>query len=322
MSPNGSQPTTTSTVAGSGAVAALPPKPGSGRGANRGKGLIAAGVAALLLVGGGVTWATTRSGGDKHVTIGTTEASEPYWGVFEQIAKKHGIDIKTVNFSDYTQANPSLQQGQLDANAFQHLLFLANYNVSNHADLKAVGATYVVPLSLYSKKYTKLSQLPANAQVAIPNDPTNQGRALLVLQRAGLLKLKAGGNALATPADVLSSKVKLVPVDAAQTVTSLPSVAAAVINNNFALDAKLDPKSALFADDPSSADSQPYINVIAVRASDVDNATDKELVQIYHDPAVVAAIKKQSRGTTAVVSKTPAQLNAILAQLEAQVKAK
>lgn len=318
MSTNQPQPTTP--AAASDGVAALPAKPGGS--GDRGKALIAAGVAALLVIGGGTAWATTRGGGDKHVTIGTTEASEPYWTVFVKVAKQHGIDIKTVNFSDYTQANPSLQQGQLDANAFQHLLFLANYNVSNHADLKAVGATYVVPLSLYSKKYTKVAQLPPNAQVAIPNDPTNQGRALLVLQQAGLLKLKNAGSALATPADVVSSKIKLVPVDAAQTVTSLPSVAAAIVNNNFALDANLDPKSALFTDDPNSPDSAPYINVIAVRASDVDNATDQELVKLYHDPAVVAAIKKQSKGTTVVVQKSAAQLNSILAGLEAQVRGK
>lgn len=304
----------------SGGSAALPPRLPQRRGGGNKKALIAGGVAVLLVIGAGSAWALSRGDDTKQVSIGTTEASQPYWAEFVKVAKDRGIDVKLVNFSDYTQADPALQQGQLDTNSFQHLQFLADFNVKNKTDLKAVGSTYIVPLSLYSKKYTSLSQLPANAQVAIPNDPTNQARALLVLQKAGLITLKNGGNSQSTPADVQTSKIKITPVDAAQTVTSLPSVGAAIVNNNFALDAKLDPSKALYKDNPTGSESDPYINVFAVRAADVDNSTYKELVSIYHDPKVLAALKAQTKNTAIVVNKTPAELNSILTKLEGQEK--
>ena len=303
-----------------GGTGASPVLPSRGGGGTK-KGLLAGGLALVLLAGAGTAYALTRGEDPKQVSIGTTEASEPYWGAFKDVAKKRGIDVRLVNFSDYTQANPALSQGQLDTNSFQHLLFLANWNVKNHGDLRPVGSTYIVPLSLYSKKHRSLAQLPPNAQVAIPNDPTNQARALLVLQQAGLLTLKSGAGALSTPTDIASSKIKVEPVDPAQTVTSLPSVDAAIVNNNFALDAKLDPNSALYKDDPSKPIAKPYTNVFAVRAKDVDDDTYKKLVEIYHDPAVVKALKDQTKGTAVVVDRPQAELQQQLDDLENTVKA-
>jgi D-methionine transport system substrate-binding protein len=256
------------------------------------------------------------------VKIGTTEASADYWPILIKLAAAQGIDIQTVNFGDYTQANPALSQGQLDLNLFQHLLYLASYNVSTNDTLTPIGSTVVVPLGVYSQKYGSLDQIPRGGQVTIPNDPTNQARALLVLQQAGLIKLTDGGNVLSTPADIdkAASKVTVTPVDAKQTVTSLPSVDAAVINNNFALDAKLDPSKALYNDDPSKPAAQPYINAFVSRAADKDNPTYLKIAALYHDPAVIKAVVDASEGTAVIVTKPEAELRTILSDLEQTVR--
>ena len=217
----------------------------------------------------------------------------------------------------------SLSQGQVDLNVFQHLLFLADYNVKNHDNLTAISATYVVPLNIYSKKYQQVSQLPAGVTVAIPNDATNQGRALLVLQKAGLLKLRNGGSALSTPADVIAnqSKVKVKAIDAAQTAASLDGVDAAVINNNFAADAGLDLNKVLYKDNATGKSADPYVNIIAAKAADKNNETYKKVAKLWSDPEVQKSIIKQSGGTAKVVSdRSQADLDKILGDLTTEIK--
>ncbi|CAG7572132.1 D-methionine transport system substrate-binding protein [Barrientosiimonas humi] len=309
-----------------GQIPPLPPYPGSrGRGVRT--AITAGGLVVALAAGFGLGRATADDGGSasadepREVTIGTTEASAEWWPPLQRLARENGIEIKLVSFSDYTQPNPALAQGQTDLNLFQHLQFLASYNSNDNQDLTPIGSTQVVPLPLYSKKHTALNQIPQGGKIAIPNDPTNQARALLVLQQAGLLRLKGGGNALSTPADIdrAASKVTVQPVDAAQTVASLPSVDGAVVNNNFALDGNLDPKSALFQDDPKSKAAEPYINVVVARAEDKDDPTYRKIAQLYHSPEVVAAVKRQSKGTSVVVDRPADQLGSILTRLEKDV---
>ncbi|GAA2796425.1 MetQ/NlpA family ABC transporter substrate-binding protein [Saccharopolyspora taberi] len=301
-------------------VAALPPRPARKKGPLIGLGVVLA--AALVAV---LVFTTSGgSGGDRvTVRIGTTDASSPYWPTFKEIAAREGIDIVPVNFSDYTQPNPAVSQGQIDLNLFQHLLFLANYNVSNNDSLVPVGSTFVVPLSLYSQKHATVADIPAGGTVAIPNDPTNQARALLVLQSAGLVKLNGGGSVLSTPAeiDAAASKVSVTPVDAAQTVTALPSVDASIVNNNYALNGGLDPSKALFGDDPASPSAEPYINVIATRAADRDNPVYQRVAQLYKDSAVVAQVQAESKGTSVMVDRPRSDLDAILARLSETVRA-
>ena len=284
-------------------------------------------VAAVVVIVGAVLLVvnltkSSDSAGRVTVKIGTTEASADYWPILIKLAAAQGIDIQTVNFGDYTQANPALSQGQLDLNLFQHLLYLASFNVSTNDTLTPIGSTVVVPLGVYSQNHTSLDQIPQGGQVTIPNDPTNQARALLVLQQAGLIKLKDGGNVLSTPADIdtSASKVTVAPVDAKQTVTSLPSADAAVINNNFALDAKLDPSKALYNDDPSKPAAQPYINAFVSRAADKDNPTYLKIAELYHDPAVTKAVVDASEGTAVIVTKPAAELQTILTDLEQTVR--
>lgn len=289
-------------------------------------GLIVGIVAAVVVVAVAATLLIvnlSRSGDDKVVVkIGTTEASADYWPILINLAAENGIDLQPVNFGDYTQANPALAQGQIDLNLFQHLLYLANYNVSANQTLTPIGSTVVVPLGLYSSKHTSLQQIPQGGQVAIPNDPTNQARALLVLQQAGLIALEGGGTVLSTPADIdkAASKVTVIPVDAQQTVTSLSSVDAAIINNNFALDANLDPSTALYNDDPSKPAAEPYINAFVARDADKNNPTYLKIAQLYHDPSVTAAVVNASKGTAVIVDRPQADLQTILTGLEETVK--
>lgn len=302
---------------------ALPDKPKKSRG-------LLVGIAAAVVVAlvGAVLLVVNLTGNDEAadrvtVKIGTTEASADYWPILIGLAADQGIDVQTVNFGDYTQANPALSQGQLDLNLFQHLLYLASYNVSTDDSLTPIGSTVVVPLGLYSQKHATVDDIPQGGQVAIPNDPTNQARALLVLQQAGLISLKDGGNVLSTPAeiDAAASKVTVTPVDAKQTVTSLGSVDAAVVNNNFALDAKLDPSKALYNDDPSKPEAQPYINAFVAREADKDNPTYRKIAELYQDPAVTKAVVDASQGTAVIVTRPAGELQSKLAELEDTVRA-
>lgn len=288
------------------------------------RGLIISLVLAVIVVLGGtglLIYKLTYTGDRVSVRIGTTEASADYWPILVNLAAENDIDIRVVNFGDFTQPNPALAQGQLDLNLFQHLLFLANYNESAGQTLTPIGSTVINPLGIYSRRHDALDQIPQGGQVVIPNDPTNQSRALLVLQEAGLISLRDGGNVLSTPAeiDTAASRVRVVPVDARQTVTSLPSVDAAVINNNFALDANLDPTTALYNDDPASAAAEPYINVFVAREADKDNPTYLKIAELYHDPAVTTAVVNASKGTAVIVDRPRDELETILAGLQSTV---
>jgi D-methionine transport system substrate-binding protein len=260
--------------------------------------------------------------GRTTVKVGTTEAGADYWVTFKELAAQENIDLQVVSFSDYTQANPALSQNRIDLNLFQHLLFLANYNVANNDTLTPIASTYVVPLSLYSRKHTAVTDIPAGGTVAIPNDPTNQARALLVLQKANLITLKGGGNVLSTPAEIdrERSKVTVTPVDAAQTVASLASVDGAVVNNNFALNGGLDPSKALFADNPADPAAEPYINAIVARAADKDNPVYAKIARIYKDPRVAEKVRAEAKNTSVLVDRSPADLTAILDRLAGTIR--
>jgi D-methionine transport system substrate-binding protein len=305
----------------SGDVTALPERPKRNRGL-----LIAIAVIVVVAIAAVVVFTTRGSddaaAGKTTVQIGTTEAGAAYWATFRDLAAKENIDLQVVSFSDYTQANPALSQNRIDLNIFQHLLFLANYNVANNDTLTPIASTYVVPLSLYSRKHSAVTEFPAGGTVAIPNDPTNQARALLVLQKAGLVTLKGGGNVLSTPAEIDKdhSKVTVTPVDAAQTVASLPSVDGSIVNNNFALNGGLDPSKALFADNPADPAAEPYINAIVARAADKDNPVYAKVARIYKDPQVAEKVRAEAKNTSVLVDRTPADLDAILARLSGTIR--
>ncbi|MBA4026408.1 MAG: methionine ABC transporter substrate-binding protein [Gordonia sp.] len=255
------------------------------------------------------------------VKIGVADASESYWNVFKEKASGEGIDVELVNFTDYNQPNPALAEGELQLNEFQHLLYLATYNAKNNQNLVPIGATAVYPLPLYSTKHASVDEIPQGGSVVIPNDPTNQARGLLVLQQAGLISLKNGGNAFSTLADIDegASKVKVTAVDAGQTAQSLDSVDAAIVNNNYATSANLGADKVIAQDDPNSDIAKPYINAFVAQDKDKNNADYLKLTEIYHDPEVEAAAKKDLGDSGVFKTNPPTELQELTKELEAQV---
>jgi len=268
--------------------------------------------------GGSATGAT-----GEVVKIGVADGSENYWKVYKDKAAAQGITVEFVNFTDYNQPNPALSQNQLQLNEFQHLQYLANYNVKNNDTLTPIGATAVYPLPLYSTKHTSVDQIPQGGQVAIPNDPTNQARALLVLEAAKLITITGGGTSVSTPnqIDTAASKVTVVPVDAAQTAANLASVDAAIVNNNYATAANLGADKVIFKDDPNSDSSKPYINAFVSRAADKDNPTYLKLAALYHDPEVEAAARKDLGDSGVFKTNDGADLQATTTELENVIRA-
>jgi D-methionine transport system substrate-binding protein len=262
--------------------------------------------------------------GDDVVKIGVVGKGDPQWSAFEDAAAEAGIDIELVDFADYAQPNPALTEGELDLNQFQHIVYLADYNVSADEDLTPIGATAIYPLGLYSTKYGSVKDIPAGETVAVPNDASNQARALLVLQSAGLVELKSGGTIFSDLADIdeAKSKVKVTALEASLTPTSLPDVAAAVINNDFVADAGLSFEDAIAQDDPSDPNALPYVNIFAARADDADNETYLKLVEIFQtDPEVQAGLLESSGGTAVPVTTPVADLQDSLAKVEADTTA-
>ncbi|WP_440708709.1 MetQ/NlpA family ABC transporter substrate-binding protein [Herbiconiux sp. YIM B11900] len=293
------------------------------------KFLAAAAVAAsiTLLAGcasSGSADSTASGDSTEPVKIGVVGASDPYWETYKQAAADEGITVDIVDFTDYAQPNPALTEGELDLNQFQHIVYLAQYNVSADADLTPIGSTAIYPLGLYSTKYGSVDEIQQGDTVAIPNDESNLARGLLVLQSAGLVELKDGGSIFATLDDVdeAKSKVKVTTLEASLTPTSLPDVAAAIINNDFVEDAGLTPEDAIAQDDPSDPNALPYVNIFAAKAEDADNPTYLKLVQIYQDTQAVLDGVQDVSGGSAVFLKTPvADLQASLADVEADTKA-
>lgn len=252
------------------------------------------GTAIAVAAGTGGAWAQ-----GKTIRVGTMSGSDAQiWEVVQKVAKQRGLDIKIIEFSDYARPNEALNSGDLDANGFQHRPFLDSQIHDRGYKLVSAGLTYVSPMGFYSKKVKSLKDLPQGAKVGIQNDPSNGSRALLLLQKEGLIKLKAGvgvGGANATPLDVVSNpkKLKLVELDAAQLPRALPDLDAAAINTNFAVQAGLSPKKDAIALEDLHG---PYANLIAVRTQDKDKPWVKQLVSAYQSPEVRQFIETQFKG--------------------------
>lgn len=201
------------------------------------------------------------------------------------MAAKSGLDIRIVEFSDYVQPNAALAAGDLDANSYQHAPYLAAQVKDRGYKLIKVADTVTFPMGIYSKRVKSLAELKPGATIAIPNDPTNGGRALLLLQKQGLLKVRADAGLKATRFDIVDNpkKLKIVELDAAQIPRSLGDVDAAAINTNYAMEAGLKPRQDSIAiEDPNG----PYANIIAIREADKNKPWVAKLVAAYHSPEV------------------------------------
>ena len=258
------------------------------------------------------------------VKIGVVGASDPYWADYVEAAAAQGISVEVVDFGSYELPNPALTEGEIDLNQFQHIVYLAQYNEASGEDLTPIGATAIYPLALYSTQYDSVEDIPAGSTVAVPNDASNLARSLLVLQSAGLIELKDGGSIFATLDDIDAdkSKVTVTALEAALAPTSLPDVAAAIINNDFVADAGLTFADAIATDDPADPNALPYVNIFAAPAAEADNALFRKLVQIYQTTKVVQDGVLEVSGGTAVLLETPVRdLVASLEKVQSDIRA-
>ena len=246
-------------------------------------------LAAIFAVAAGAAHAETIKVGvtaGPHALI--LEAVKP-------IAARNGLDIEIVEFTDYVAPNAALDAGELQANSFQNQPYLDNQKADRGYRIETVAQTVNFPVGIYSKKYKSWDGLPQRAALSIPNDPTNGGRFLLLLQDKGVLKLKEGVGFKPKVTDIIDNprNFKIVEVDAAQTARSLDEVDAAGINTNYATLAGLDPvKDPILREDPKG----PYTNIIVVRSADKDKPWVKTLVQSYQTPEVREFVLTKFKG--------------------------
>lgn len=217
--------------------------------------------------------------------------------VAKSVAKqKYNLNIKTVVFADYQSPNETLNAGDIDANIFQTNAFLKQAVEKRDYQISVIGNTFIYPMGIYSKKIKKLTDLGNKVTVAIPNDPSNQARALVLLKQAGLIEIKAAKEDLPTPRDVLMKKYKvdIKSLDAAQVARSAQDLDLIVLNNDFVTNAGFKPHEALFHEDPNHA--TPYINVIVARNKDKNKKELKQLVEIMHSKEVIQKTEEVNPG--------------------------
>ncbi|WP_133913389.1 MetQ/NlpA family ABC transporter substrate-binding protein [Streptomyces sp. NBC_00582] len=271
-------------------------------------------ITTAVLAAGALTLGLSACGSDKdsgstdaNATLTVAATPTPQGEILayikDNLAAKAGLKLEVKEFTDYVTPNTAVQQGEVDANYFQHQPYLTDFNKKNGTDIVAVpGATvHLEPLGLYSQGVKKLDDLKKGATVALPNDTTNEARALKLLEANGLIELKSGAGYDATPKDVTSNprNLEFKELEAAQLPRSLADVDAAVINGNYALEADLSPaKDALVAESPKD---NPYANFLAVKKGDEDDpriqklaklltsAEVKKFIEDTYDGAVVAA---------------------------------
>lgn len=219
---------------------------------------------------------------------------EPHTAMLKLIKPKlaqEGVDLEIVSFTDYPQLNPALQDKQIDANFFQHIPYLEDYNKETGSDLVWTVKIHTEPMRIYSKKIDKLDQLPDKATVGVPNDSSNSGRALMVLQSAGLIKLKDGAGVTATDKDIVENKknLKITMADAAALPRLLDDAQICVINTNFALDAGLDPMKALYVEPKDT----PFANVVVVRPESKNDPRIEKLGKALQSPEIAKFLKEK-----------------------------
>ena len=248
----------------------------------------AAGLALALTACGGNSGAATTAAAsssvasDNVITVGASPS--PHAEILEAIKPEleaRGYELKVVEYSDYVQPNVALSEGDLDANYFQHLPYLENYNTENGTDLVDAGAIHFEPMGLYAGKSSDITNVPNGAKIAVPSDATNEARALLLLQDQGVIKLTDGVGLEATANDIVENphNVELVEVEAAAVPRSLQDVDFGVINGNYALSAGLDTSATLASEGADSEAAQTYANIIAVRSGDENSEKTQALLK-------------------------------------------
>lgn len=249
----------------------------------------------ILVITGCSNSSSSANSKEAKIKVGIRSSELRTWEFIKEKAKKQGLDIELVNFSSAYDPNQALAEGEIDVNAFQHVAYLDSFNQKNGTDIVPIGTTIIAPLGLYSEKYKSLKDIPNGAQIAVPNDPSNWGRALVLLQEADLITVVEGfdGNGGEDKIKSNPKNLKIVPVDSASTPRVMQDTAASIINNGVAVEAGLSLKEALIHENKTA---KPYINVIAARKKDQDKVYLKKLVKVYQSKSTAAFIKKTYKG--------------------------
>jgi len=239
--------------------------------------------------------AGTQTAPAKLVVGATAKPHAEILEVAKPLLAKEGVDLEIKVFTDYVQLNPALKDKQIDANFFQHIPYLEDFNAKNNAQLAWTVKVHNEPMGVYSKKIKNLTDLANGAKVGIPNDATNGGRALMVLENAGLIKLKAGVGVTATERDIIENNknLKITMMDAAMLPRTLDDADICVINSNYALEGNLNPvKDSLFMEPKDS----PFANVLAVRPEDKTKDSIVKLSKALQSPEVKKFLEDKYQG--------------------------
>ncbi len=233
---------------------------------------------------------------EKLVVGATAKPHAEILEIIEPLLAEEDIDLEVKVFTDYALLNPALKDGQIDANFFQHIPYLEDYNAKNDADLAWTVKVHNEPMGVYSKKVANLDELADGAKVGIPNDATNGGRALMVLEQAGLIKLKEGVGVTATDVDIVENakKLDITAMDAAMLPRTLEDADICVINSNYALEGKLDPVNDAIFSEPKDS---PFANVLAVRPDDIEKEAIVKLGQALQSPEVKEFLEDKYAGS-------------------------
>ncbi len=244
--------------------------------------LLTLGLLSLSLFGCGGKEEQGSEPKNEVIKLGVTGAVyEELWAPAIRALAEDGVTLELVQFSDFSLPNNALDSGDIQLNAFQHHAYFENDKSTNGYDIAILTDTFTIAMNLFSSKYAKPEDIPEGGKVAVPNDATNYGRALILLRDAGLLTLKDGAGATPAATDIESAKVELVEVNASMTYQYVDDseIAAAVVNGNYAASYKVDPSTAIFYEKP--ADNNNYVCVIAVRSADIDSEIYKKVADAF-----------------------------------------
>lgn len=259
------------------------------------------------------------SANDDVVVIGVTGADGEQWNVLKELAKEEGITIELKEFADYTLPNNALANGDIDLNSFQHIAFLSQFAEENNVDIVPIGSTVIAPLGIYSDKLDDISDIKEGDKIAVPDDPSNLGRALRLLETAGLIKLKEGTGLFGDTTSIEENpkNLEIIPMVAQQTPRVLQDVAASLINNGIAGQAGFNPiEDPIFLEDGDSENALPYVNVFAARTEDAQNETYLKIIELYQSEQVKKAIDEETKGGSILLNIPQDQLLDTFEQLK------
>lgn len=253
---------------------------------------------AVVAAGCGGEKKADKPAADKKVAVKVGATAVPHAEILNQIKAglaKDGVDLQIIEFSDYVKPNMALNDKELDANFFQHAPYLDTFVQERKMPLVSAGKVHIEPMGVYSKKIKDIKAIPDGAKIAIPNDPSNAGRALALLESAKLLKLKEGVGVKATVGDITGNdkKLQIIEIEAALLPRSMDDTDLSVINSNFAMEAKLNPvKDSLFTEPKES----PYANIVAIRKGDEKRPEIQKLMKALQSPEVKKFIEDKYKG--------------------------